>query len=137
MDLPSPYLFVYGTLRPAGGGPLAQFLAGGARLLGTARVPGRLYDLGAYPGLVQPRDSREWVTGEVYEMLQPAQTLAVLDPYEGCGPADLPPNFFERRLAPATLPSGEIRTCWVYFYLGPVDEERRIISGDYFQKRRR
>ena len=45
------HLFVYGTLRRGSGHPMSRFLAARARLLAGARVPGRLYDLGGFPGL--------------------------------------------------------------------------------------
>jgi gamma-glutamylcyclotransferase (GGCT)/AIG2-like uncharacterized protein YtfP len=124
-------LFVYGTLRQAGGHAMAQFLASQARRIGPGKVRGRLYDLGSYPGLVEARAENEWVHGEIYELPQPAETLAVLDRYEGCGPEDRPPLLFERWAAPVVLPTGEVRSCWVYFYKGQVREDQWIVSGDY------
>jgi gamma-glutamylcyclotransferase (GGCT)/AIG2-like uncharacterized protein YtfP len=125
------WLFVYGTLRQAQGHVMAHFLASRGRWLGAGKVRGRLYDLGSYPGLVAPGGDNEWVYGEVYELGQTAETLAVLDSYEGCSPEDLPPFLFERRPAPVFLPTGEVRSCWMYLYQGPVREEQRLLSGDY------
>src|SRR5262245_63792883 len=77
-------LFAYGTLRPGAGHRMAAYLARRGRLLGPARAPGRLYDLGRYPGMTGPRAADEWVRGDVYELDDPAATLAVLDRYERC-----------------------------------------------------
>ena len=70
--LPRPeLLFVYGTLRIGGRNDIRRF-GPGSRLLGPARVQGRLYDLGAYPGLVL--GGPEWVRGElhwVWPVLEP------------------------------------------------------------------
>ena len=47
------------------------------RLSLTQQLPGRLYDLGAYPGLTEARTEQEWVLGDVYELAEPENTLAV------------------------------------------------------------
>jgi gamma-glutamylcyclotransferase (GGCT)/AIG2-like uncharacterized protein YtfP len=128
-----PLLFVYGTLRSGVGHALAEFLAAHAQLLGPGHCPGRLYDLGPYPGMVGPRGAGEWVHGEVYELAQPEQVLPVLDRYEGCDPEAGPNGLYERRSVPVALPSGDMRTTWAYFYCGTVTEEQRIQSGDYLK----
>lgn len=56
-------LFVYGTLRIGGSNDIRRFGAC-SRLLGPARVRGRLYDLGDYPGLVLGGSG--WVSGELH-----------------------------------------------------------------------
>ena len=65
-------LFVYGTLRCTGSNDIRRF-GPHSRLLGLARVRGRLHDLGAYPGLVLGGD--QWVWGELHAIglvLEPA-----------------------------------------------------------------
>src|SRR5262249_5253665 len=127
----SPYLFVYGTLRRAGGHPMAHFLTAHARLVGAASAPGRLYDLGAYPGMVDAADESERVRGEVYELHEPEATLTALDRYEGCGPQDPRPWLYERQLTAVTLDGGGRLSAWVYLYRGPLTGARPIPSGDY------
>jgi gamma-glutamylcyclotransferase (GGCT)/AIG2-like uncharacterized protein YtfP len=127
-----PRLFVYGTLRQATGHEMAGFLARGTSLLGPARVRGRLYNVTWYPGMVEAVNDDEWVHGDVYELASPAPTLAMLDRYEGCAPEDGSAALFERRRSRAVLQTGETLFCWAYFYLGPVQDENRILSGDYF-----
>src|SRR5262249_44885157 len=100
------YLFVYGTLRPEAGHKMGQFLARRGRLLGPARAPGRLLDLGRFPGMSAARADNEWVHGVVYELDDPAATLALLDRHEGCAPESPQPWWFERALRRATLASG-------------------------------
>ena len=60
--------------------------------LGPATVPGLLYDLGRYPGLV-PGDGL--VHGELFAGAD-AAVLAALDQYEGCDPADEAGSLFRR-----------------------------------------
>jgi len=131
-------LFVYGSLRPAGGHPMGRWLHTHARLLGPARTRGRLYDLGAYPGLIPAPDAdREaaWVHGEVFRLPDPERLLPRLDAYEGCGPQDHPPYLFERHPQPVVLADGARVTAWVYRYNRPVAGAPLIPSGDWLDRR--
>ena len=63
-------LFVYGTLRPFVDLPVSRWLRRTARYLGPAITAGRLYDLGAYPGMRAARNSGDRVVGDVYRVVQ-------------------------------------------------------------------
>jgi gamma-glutamylcyclotransferase (GGCT)/AIG2-like uncharacterized protein YtfP len=127
----SDRLFVYGTLRAHGRRGMHPLLADGARLLGSGRVRGRLFDLGAFPGLVPAQDPGSWVRGEAYVLLDPERTLARLDEYEGCGRSDPEPHAFARVERDVFLDSGERTAAWVYVYRGSPANGREIVSGDY------
>lgn len=101
------------------GYPLHRVLAPGATLIGLATAPGRLLDLGRYPGLVA---GRRQVRGELYCLTDP-QLLARLDREEGYN--------FERRRTVATLADGRRRLAWVYRYRGPRQRAVPIPDGDY------
>jgi gamma-glutamylcyclotransferase (GGCT)/AIG2-like uncharacterized protein YtfP len=118
-----PRLFVYGTLRRGFENRYAHLLDGSARYLGTARVRGRLYDLGQYPGIRLGGDATQWVTGDLFRLRNADSTLATLDAYEG--------SEFERVSATAELPGGERLPCWIYEYKWDVADDRRIVSGEY------
>ncbi len=124
-------LFVYGTLRRGTGHPMASFLEQRARYVGRGRTPGHLYDLGAYPGMVLAAGTEDWVRGDLFALADPEQTLAELDRYEGCGPDDPRPWYFQRALAPVQRDDGAEVAAWVYSYCRPVREEQRIASGEY------
>src|SRR5262249_8621857 len=128
------FLFVYGTLRKNSDHSMARFLSENAKYLGEARVPGRLYDLGAYPGMtpaVTPHptlspqrgegwvrgDEDEWVHGDLFELRDPEATLAELDRYEGC-PLPGEPAPFERAIVGATRSGEEPIFAWIYWYRG-------------------
>jgi gamma-glutamylcyclotransferase (GGCT)/AIG2-like uncharacterized protein YtfP len=117
------HLFVYGTLRSALPNEFARLLAEHEILLGPARIQGRLYHLGRFPGLVLSDAAGEWVIGELYRFRDGSSTLAALDRYEG-------PDF-TREAAAALLETGERLPAWVYVYNRPVPEQSRILSGDY------
>jgi gamma-glutamylcyclotransferase (GGCT)/AIG2-like uncharacterized protein YtfP len=65
------YVFVYGTLRAGEvndiGCAAARHRIEAPRLIGAATVCGRLYDFGAYPGLVLDAGGSQ-VRGDVYEI---------------------------------------------------------------------
>jgi gamma-glutamylcyclotransferase (GGCT)/AIG2-like uncharacterized protein YtfP len=92
----SAYLFVYGTLRPGSQAPMARILEARARCLGPAKIAGRLYHLGAFPGLVEPSQPDEWALGDLYELSEPEKLLGDLDRYENGDSAR--PRLFERRM---------------------------------------
>ena len=118
------YLFVYGTLRSAFRNPYARLLAQQAVLVGTAHLPGRLYRLGKYPGLLAPGTSKDWVAGELYRLPTAFSALLwMLDQYEG--------PTFERVLAVAHRGGRSPVKTWVYLYRQRVSEAQRIVSGDY------
>ena len=125
-------LFVYGTLRRDPAHEMPLLLTRTARFVSKARVAGRLYDLGSYPGMtLSPSD--KYVKGELYEV-DPDQwqsVIAQLDQYEACREADPEPHEYRRELVRAELPSGEGIQAWAYV-LNRVDLGLpEILSGDY------
>ena len=71
-------VFVYGSLRRGNAGAMSVRFPE-ARFVADGQVRGRLYDLGAYPGLLLD-DSELRAIGEVYEVDE--QTLFELDQFE-------------------------------------------------------
>lgn len=105
--------------------------AGEARFLGTARIPGRLFQVAEYPGLVLTSEPDRWVQGEIYVLDRPSDTLSRLDDYEGCGPNDPEPHEFERVVKDIVLDTGARGKAWVYVYTGSTADLQEIGSGDY------
>jgi gamma-glutamylcyclotransferase (GGCT)/AIG2-like uncharacterized protein YtfP len=122
-------LFVYGTLVRRSRHPMARFLAERAVHVATAKVHGRLYDLGRYPGMLQAATARDWVHGDLYDLGEGTTTLAELDAYE-LAESPLPARF-ERGTAAVTLGDGTRVEAWVWWYRGDVDESQCIVSGRY------
>jgi gamma-glutamylcyclotransferase (GGCT)/AIG2-like uncharacterized protein YtfP len=116
-------LFVYGTLRRGNDNRHARLLHRWAVFLGAARVQGRLYRVKWYPGLILHKAEGQWVVGDLFRLRSP-ETLAELDQYEGS-------TEYQRVLTTAVVENGDETRCWVYEYIGPVKEERRIASGDW------
>lgn len=114
-------LFVYGTLRPFVDIEMAKWLRSNARYLGSAATPGRLYDLGAYPGMKVARGRRERVVGDVYRITN-TRVFRVLDRHEAR---------FVRERCVVNLARGGRKIAWTYRYRHRVASAGRIASGDY------
>lgn len=131
------FLFVYGTLRrmhritghqPH---PMHQVLAQHSHYVGMASCPGRLFDIGQYPGLLPPLRTGEQVVGELYRLKMPVLALALLDEYECYYPGQ--PRRSEYIREPWRVESAELGTvsAWVYRYNRPVRGLRQLVGGDY------
>ena len=129
------YLFAYGTLRPGLAPPSVRRLVARLRLIGPGSAPGRLYDLGAYPGAIFEPSAECRVAGDVFEL--PADSLnllADLDAYEGYATDDAAGSLYLRIRLSVTLADGRAIDCWAYRYNREVGPARRIESGDYARR---
>ncbi len=115
------HLFVYGTLRRGCDNRFARLLAERAQFIGPARVAGRLYDFGSYPGARRASVPGEWIVGEIFRLDEPGELLAALDEYEG-------PEF-ERTM----VSTQDALDCWIYWYAGG-NPGALVPSGDWFQR---
>jgi gamma-glutamylcyclotransferase (GGCT)/AIG2-like uncharacterized protein YtfP len=116
-------LFIYGTLMP---GLRLEAEMQGARFLGAAQVPGRLVDVGRYPGFL-PGDGL--VTGEVYDVDD--AHLVRLDGVEDMVPGDRAASQYWREevtVVGGPLQGQQVQT---YVYNRPVDDCTPITHGDY------
>jgi gamma-glutamylcyclotransferase (GGCT)/AIG2-like uncharacterized protein YtfP len=116
-------LFIYGTLMP---GLRLEAQMQGARFMGHAQVPGRLVDLGRYPGLVLDDGV---FSGEVYEVDD--AHLARLDVVEDMVPGDRAASQYWREQV--TVLSGPLlgQPVQTYVYNRPVNGCTPILHGDY------
>ena len=128
------YLFVYGSLLSRAAHPTHRVLRGHASLLGEASTPGRLFDLGSYPGAVPDPSGRERITGELYLIKPDSPLLQLLDEYEGCRPEDPLPHPYRRVQVRVETAQGRILAAWLYLFNHPVAAGRLIESGNYLDR---
>ena len=116
-------LFIYGTLLP---GLRLEAQMQGARFVGAAQVPGRLVDVGRYPGFLQ---GDGLVTGEVYDVDD--AHLARLDTVEDMVPGDRAASQYWREVV--TVAGGPLQgqPVQTYVYNRPVAGCTPIAHGDY------
>jgi gamma-glutamylcyclotransferase (GGCT)/AIG2-like uncharacterized protein YtfP len=125
-------LFVYGSLLTAHAHPQGHRLRAEALLLGPATIAGRLYRVSWYPGLRPPIAPTDTVHGEVYELNDPAHSLAWLDEYEGItqgGGSGAPPDVYARVERNVHLADGSTRCVLVYLYQHPLPPDAFIPEG--------
>jgi gamma-glutamylcyclotransferase (GGCT)/AIG2-like uncharacterized protein YtfP len=103
-------------------------LAVAGRLVGGARVRGRLFAVDWYPGLVLGDEA--WVRGELWA-LDDSSALYPLDAYEGCGDDDWPPHEFVRARTLVHLDEGATHEAWVYVYNRATHGLDVVASGDW------
>jgi len=112
------YLFVYGTLRQQSTHPMGLWLAQHAQFIGQAKLKASLYQVSYYPAVVQ---GESWIEGDVYAC--PDSLWLTLDEFEeavGNNPE------YERRLTPVLLATGQWLNAWVYWYLHPITDLKRL-----------
>lgn len=124
------HLLVYGTLLRTTGHPYARLLHRHSTCLGRGSFPGRLYDLGSYPGAVYEARAAIRVHGDILHLPHPERVLPLLDEYEGYSPNRPRSSLFVRQRVEVESEQGPVR-CWVYLYNRPVGQSHLVLSGDY------
>jgi len=115
-------VFVYGTLRRGGARAISNIFPD-SKFIADANVRGRLYDLGAYPGLLL-NETNSLAIGEVYEVDD--EILSKLDAFEAS-------SYYWRKQVEITLNTHK-RMCWIYEPNPEFYSPRTVItSGDWIE----
>lgn len=125
------YLFLYGTLRPAKVSMEEARIVRRLRRVGSARVFGRLYDLGEYPGAILDSSARTSIRGELFELPSDPDILSALDKYEEFDKDDGKKSLFVRQKTNVEVSDGRRLESWIYVYNRDPGDARVIPSGDY------
>jgi gamma-glutamylcyclotransferase (GGCT)/AIG2-like uncharacterized protein YtfP len=128
------YLFVYGTLRPKQADSEVADIVKRLRKVGAARVRGRLYDFGDYPGAVIDASSNTAVHGELVE-LPDQTTLEALDQYEEFDSSRPAKSLFVRKKAKITLADGRNVEAWIYVYNRDPGDAPIVRGGNYLRSK--
>jgi gamma-glutamylcyclotransferase (GGCT)/AIG2-like uncharacterized protein YtfP len=95
--------------------------------VGPCRIRGDLYDLGAYPGLV---DGDGTVVGELYAIREGCMSvLHRLDRFEHYDPSDQEGSLYVRSCVRLLEP--EDTDAWLYVYTQDVSGRQTVSSGDW------
>ena len=103
--------------------------------MGPARVRGRLYDFGEYPGALLVPSSKTIIQGEVFELPSTRATLKALDQYEEFDPTNKEASLFIRTKTRARLTDGNQVDCWMYVYNADPGTAPLLADGDYSKTR--
>ena len=119
-------LFAYGTLVSGGPPAVAAAMTACTHALGPATTPGRLFDAGAWPALLPPRNPADRVPGTLFAVHDPRPLWPVLDAWEGCGAGDPRPHLFRRERVEVTPVEGPALRAWAYRFAGDASGWPRI-----------
>ncbi len=127
-------LFVYGTLMTTAGaaqigGQERARLHAAAVSLGPATVPGRMYDLGRYPALVEAGALNQRVHGEVLRLDDAPMIFTWLDSYESIDPDRPEASDYQRVVRQVRLVDGDLLAAWVYIFRRGLGTAPMIASG--------
>ncbi len=129
-------LFVYGSLRPGTGHAWSVWMMRHAQRVVPATVSGKLYLLGAYPGLRLGGPDPRPVEGELIELRTSGLFWRLLDGYEDCRPDDAASRFTRvLTLVHERTPGRRARRAWAYCHAGSVDHLRHIPTGSFSGRR--
>ena len=126
------YVAVYGSLREGFALPDAPDVGSALLDRGNCRIPGQLYDLGEYPGLVPGEGS---VVGDLFEV-RDLSVFRLLDRYERYDALHPKDSLYLRRVVRLLQPQVD---AWVYLYNRTVEGKaphriRRLGSVPAWQK---
>lgn len=107
---------------------MSGFLESNSQFAGEAWIPGKLYDLGQYPGLCYVPEGTEVVWGEIFVMNNSNSVLGILDGYEGIFGKES--DEYRRRLLPV-FKGEDVFNCWVYEWAQFIPDHLMIPAGRY------
>jgi gamma-glutamylcyclotransferase (GGCT)/AIG2-like uncharacterized protein YtfP len=121
-------LFAYGTLMR--GESRWRLLSDRSKVALLAEAPGRLFDLGAFPGMRPDPDGSAFVRGE-FVGLSNLDLLDELDRIEGFPGFETEGGLFRRRLTHVGMMDGRVRSAWVYVLADEGQAAKTIAEGDW------
>lgn len=127
----SDFIIFYGTLTSNSNTRVHEPIQQCLTFKGKCKAPGKLYNLGRYPGL---KEGEGAITAELYE-IDDDTILPLLDEFEAGDDNDPDLPGFTRKRVDLIEPK---LTAWAYYFDGEVDESDQVASGDWvgehFQK---
>jgi gamma-glutamylcyclotransferase (GGCT)/AIG2-like uncharacterized protein YtfP len=134
MESVNHQLFVYGSLRSGFNHPAYNYISNHFTLAGSAKVKGKLYDLGAYPAAI-PTDEGYFIVGELYNLKEEeefAWAIAQIDDYEGVNPEPGEEALYIRKMTSVYI-DDQTTNAWIYWYNQDVSGKPLIASGDVLE----
>jgi gamma-glutamylcyclotransferase (GGCT)/AIG2-like uncharacterized protein YtfP len=128
-------LFVYGSLRSGFQSPAYEYISRFFAFAGNAKVKGKLFDLGPYPGGVPSTDD-SYIIGELYTIKNEPEfswAMGQLDDYEGISVEPGETQLYKRELVDVFMDDNSSAFAWIYWYNGSVEGKPLIESGDLIQ----
>ena len=128
------HLFVYGSLRSGFRSPAYEYISRFFNFIGEAKVHGKLFDMGSYPGAI-PAGDDAFIIGELYIIKDDSDfswAIGQLDDYEGVNVESDEMQLYRRELTDVFI-NDEVTPAWIYWYSGNVSGRPEIVSGDLIE----
>ncbi len=127
----SDYIVVYGTLMRGNDNKYSKLLSENADFISEVSFPGKLYDLGEYPGAIYDPDSSDYISADLFRITKNKQNiLNLMDEYEGIIEYDMAENEYERKIIRVSDGRKTI-FAWAYLLNLNPDQYEIIESGNY------
>ncbi len=128
------FIFVYGLLKSMYDNEAARYIRKHCSLIGEGTIPGQLFDLGTYPGVIYDENAKYTVVGEVFKINSDKDALLkYLDEFEECGPSFNQPNEYRREIIPVNV-CRKTYNASTYIYNLNLEGLKVIESGNYNDK---
>ncbi len=134
MNMSSPYLFVYGSLRSGFKNPAYDYLTQYFSFVGEGKVLGHFYEMDNNPVAI-PTDDEHFLVGELYKLKNDDEfswAFEQLDDYEGLHVLAGEIPLYKRSLVAVTQ-NNHSETAWIYWYNKSVDGLSKIETGDLLE----
>jgi gamma-glutamylcyclotransferase (GGCT)/AIG2-like uncharacterized protein YtfP len=134
MESSRQLLFVYGSLRSGFNHPAYSYISTHFTLVASARVKGKLYNLGDYPAAI-PTEDEHYIMGELYSLKEEQEfswAIAQIDDYEGVNPEPGEAALYRRALTSVYF-NDQTTNAWIYWYNNSIEGYPLIASGDVLE----
>jgi len=105
---------------------MSRVLADYSVYVDDASIRAVLYEVDAYPCVIESTNPNDKVAGELYKILDSETLLPLLDEYEECTEQFHEPHEYIRKPLTVTLPDHSQVIAWVYVYNLDVSQLQRI-----------
>ncbi|MFY0712651.1 gamma-glutamylcyclotransferase [Seonamhaeicola sp. NFXS20] len=127
------YLFVYGTLLQNVNNNISTFLKTHATVISKGYFIGKLYKISWFPGAVLSNIKTHKVYGTLVKLNTAKTIFDVLDDYECFNPNNPKDSLFIRQKVTVFTKNNHVYNAWVYLYNQKVNQQNRIVSGDFLK----
>ena len=105
---------------------MSRVLADYSVYVDDASIQAVLYEVDAYPCVIESTNPNDKVAGELYKILDCETLLPLLDEYEECTEYFPEPHEYIRKPLLITLAGSSHAIAWVYVYNHDVSQLQRI-----------
>ncbi|WP_083692364.1 gamma-glutamylcyclotransferase [Seonamhaeicola sp. S2-3] len=112
---------------------MSAFLRAQATVISKGYFIGKLYKISWFPGDVLSNNETHKVYGTLVQLNTTKTIFDVLDDYEGFNANKPKESLFIRKKVTVFANNNHVYNAWVYLYNQKVNQQNRIVSGDFLK----